>query len=181
MPCFKGYTVSWVTRAGTRDVEAYARASLRGELRLVDCLSERFCSQLEAHGSLRDGVIDPLEGAFQAARGRIIVDGSTGWPAALRVVEALIGDVDYFIVYYDLRRRGRRVRRGVRRRTLLVYYSPRRVAEVLVLSEGRRVTVESIIEWSRLASADGHEPVVAVVDSYGRATYYEARAARTIA
>ncbi len=145
------------------------------------CLEERTCRLMEEHGSLSGNIIDPLEAAYQAVKGKVAIDGETGWRAALRVAKDILGDLDLFLVYYDLRRRGRRVRRGVRRRTLIVAYTPSRRVEILVLSEGRRVRLSEIFEWSRLAAADGHEPVIAVVDSYGRATYYEARAAREIA
>jgi len=151
-----------------------------GELVIVECLVERTCRLMEAHGSLAGGRLEALEAAYQAARGRLEVEGVTGWPAAVRIVEELVGDFDLFLVYFDLRRRGRRVRRGVRPRTLVVEYTPARRVEVLVLSEGSRVPLSRVVEWSELAAADDREPVVAVVDAYGRATYYEARASKSV-
>ena len=150
-----------------------------GVVRLVECRSERICRLMEEHGSLRDGVLDPLEAAYQAARGRVYLGGATGWEAALSIVSSTGVPVDLFLVYYDLRRRGRRVRRGVRPGTLLVDYGGRKV-EILVLSEGVRVPLWRLASWSRLAAGDGYEPVVAVVDSYGRPTYYTARASTSL-
>jgi len=159
----------------------HVRARIAGDALVVEeCVVERTCRLMEAHGSLVGGVLDPLEAAYQAARGRLEVGGVAGWLAALTIVEELVGDFDLFIVYYDLRRRGRRVRRGVRPRTLVVEYTQARRAEVLVLSEGARVPLSRIVEWSELAAADDRDPVIAVVDSYGRATYYEARASRSV-
>lgn len=150
-----------------------------GGVRLVECRSERLCRLMEEHGSLRGGLVDPLEAAYQAVRGRVALGGATGWEAALRIVTAVGVSVDLFLVYYDLRRRGRRVRRGVRPGTLLVDYGSRRV-EVLVLSEGVRIPLWRLVSWSRLAAGDGYEPVVAIVDSYGRTTYYTARASTSL-
>jgi len=159
----------------------HVRARLEGGgLVLAECIVERTCRLMEAHGSLAGGRLDPLEAAYQAARGRLEVEGVVGWPAALLIIERLIGDFDLFLVYFDLRRRGRRVRRGVRPRTLVVEYTQSRKVEILVLSEGAHMPLSRIVEWSELAAADDREPVVAVVDSYGRTTYYEARASRSV-
>ncbi len=161
-------------------VDLYAR--ITGDiLRLVRCLSVRFCNQMRSAGSLKEDVIDPLEGAYQLARGRIKVENvPSGWIGALEVVYRLVSDVDLFIVYYDLRRRGRRVKRGLRPRTLIVEYSRSRILEVLVLSEGRYTSLMEIADWSKSAARDEHLPVIAIVDDYGIVTYYEARASNTI-
>lgn len=97
------------------------------------------------------------------------------WAGALRIISEQGVDLELFLVYYDLRRRGRKVRPGHRPRTLLLEERPGRVAEVLVLSEGRPVRASDIVEWSRLAVSDSHEPVLAIVDENGGITYYEAR------
>ncbi len=160
-----------------------AVAEIRDDgLFLRDCLSQRFCNQLVGAGSMSEGRIDPLEGAYQVAKGRLEVEGvDSGWVGALEVARRLLRDVDLFLVYYDLRRRGRRVRRGVRPRTLIVSYSGRRMLEVLVLSEGRPTSVRRIVEWSKAAAKDDYEPIIAVVDDYGIVTYYSARASSSLA
>lgn len=103
-----------------------------------------------------------------------------GWGAALDVIRSLGLDLELFIVYYDLVRRGRKVRPGVRPRTLLYEDGAGRTYEVLVLNEGNSVSVESLVEWSRRAAADSHEPIIAVVDESGGVTYYQSRAARSL-
>ena len=146
-------------------------------IKVVECYSERFCRQLRNAGSLKGDIVDPLEGAYQVARGRIIVEGiPEGWTGALKIIDKLLGDIDLFIVFHDLRRRGRKVRRGLRPRTLIVEYSKNRSLEVLVLSEGVRTSIRKLVEWSRASVRDGFYPVIAVVDDYGIITYYEARA-----
>ena len=145
-----------------------------GIVKLVECRSERMCKLMEEHGSLYQGYLDPLEAAYQAVRGRVLLGETSGWEAALKIISSTGVSVDLFLVYHDLRRRGRRVKRGMRPGTLLVDYGGRKV-EVLVLSEGVRVPLWKLFSWSRMASGDGYEPVVAVVDSYGRPTYYTAR------
>ncbi len=97
------------------------------------------------------------------------------WAEALGILGQSDVDFELFLVYYDLRRRGRRVRLGHRPRTLIFDVKPNRIAEVLVLSEGRPVKASDIVEWSRLAVSDSHEPVLAIVDEGGGITYYEAR------
>ncbi|MGC9209666.1 MAG: hypothetical protein ACP5FT_00100 [Acidilobus sp.] len=97
------------------------------------------------------------------------------WSQALAMIERSGLDFELFLVYYDLRRRGRRVSMGRRPRTLLIDEGSGRIMEVLVLSEGRPVKLSDIAEWSRLAVSESHEPVLAIVDENGGITYYEAR------
>ena len=112
---------------------------------------------------------DQLDELVRAARER------GDWSSVLRALESLGLDLELFIVYYDLRRRGKRVRLGVRPRTLIYEEPSGKLFEVLVLAAGARVSLKEIIEWSRRASADSHEPVIAVVDENGGVTYYESR------
>ncbi|MGC9072427.1 MAG: tRNA-intron endonuclease family protein [Acidilobus sp.] len=118
---------------------------------------------------MAEGQEEAYERAFSAVKDR------GDWPEALNTIGSLGLDFELFLVYYDLRRRGRRVALGRRPRTLLVEERPSRIAEVLVLSEGRPVKPSEIAEWSRLAVSDSHEPVLAIVDESGIITYYEAR------
>jgi len=154
-------------------VEAVVRVE-GGRIVLVECRGERACRELDSMEP------DPLEVAYRVVKGVIEVEGSgTGWSPAFLLLESLQVPVDLFLVFYDLRRRGRRVRRGVRPGTLLAEYGSRRF-EILVLSLGSRRRLESLLDWSRLATADDREPVIAVVDGYGSVTYYTARVTEAI-
>jgi len=154
-----------------------AEASVRvvdGRVVLAGCGSERACRGLDPDD------IDPLEVAYRVVKGVLEVEGrGSGWGPALSLLEAVGVPVDLFIVFYDLRRRGRRVRRGVRPGTLLVDLGGRRF-EILVLSLGVKRRLGGLLEWSRLAAADDREPVIAVVDGYGSVTYYTARTSDSI-
>ncbi len=154
----------------------------QGRVVISECVSTRFCNQLRSAGALRgDNEVNVLEAAYQLVRGRLGVRGyEQGWLGGLRLISDLIGDIDYFIVYYDLRRRGRRVRQGVRPRTLIVSRGGARDYEVLVLSEGTPTSFGYLSEWSRLSVRDGFTPVVAIVDGYGIVAYYEARSVSTL-
>jgi len=153
--------------------EAVVRAE-DGRVVVVECRVERACRELDPSSP------DPLEVAYRVVRGVVEVEGSgSGWSPALSLLESVGVPVDLFLVFYDLRRRGRRVRRGVRPGTLIAEYGSRRF-EILVLSLGSRRRVGSLLDWSRLAAADDREPVIAVVDGYGSVTYYTARAADAI-
>lgn len=152
-----------------------------GRVTVKECINSRLCSNLRGAGTMRDNEVDPLEAAYQLVKGRVTVEGlPQGWIGGIQLVNMLLGDPDLFIVYHDLRRRGRRVRRGVRGRTLIVQRGEGREMEVLVLSEGGETSFSEIAEWSRLAARDGYTPVVAVVDGYGVVTYYEARVASAL-
>jgi len=103
------------------------------------------------------------------------------WAKAIRLIEQLGLDLETFIVYYDLKKRGKKVTIGPRPRTLIYSLGPGRAAEVLILSEGTYVKPMDIVAWSERAVADAHEPVVAIVDETGGVTYYEARVIRGLA
>ena len=120
-----------------------------------------------------------MDAAYTAATGKSPCPGIEGWEGALRILELEGIWMPLFLVYYDLRKRGRRARRGVRPNTLVYSHGSRRI-EVLVLEEGDAVSVGSLLEWSRIASGDGHTPVVAIVDRNGGITYYETRALESL-
>jgi tRNA-intron endonuclease len=151
-----------------------------GGVRLVECVDRGFCASLAKSGYVRDpGYLEALEAAYQASIGAIVVDGETGWSKALDLVYRFSGNLALFIVYFDLRSRGRRVLRGLRRDTLIVK-TGRESLEVLVLEEGSEVRLEWLAEWAKAASGDGFGPVVAIVDRNGDVTYYEVRASLEI-
>jgi tRNA-intron endonuclease len=167
---------------GGAAVSTLIRLSLDGvSIKVAACIDEAFCESLRRAGYLsEDGTLDPLEAVYQVSRGRAELEGcGGGWSCAIQMMAVLEIDLDLFTVYRDLRRKGRRPRKGFRRKTLL-YEREGRIYEVLVLSEGYVETLRSIIEWSRQAAADDHVPIIAVVDRTGLVTYYEARASRSI-
>jgi tRNA splicing endonuclease len=146
-------------------------------VRLASCEDRGLCDRLRERGYLYEGgEIDPFEAMLQAVRGRLrLEDGSEGWPALLRILEALRVQLKMAIVYLDLRRRYPQVRRGPRKDTFIASGKSGRAIEVLVLEEGEEVTVAQLGLWSQAAASDGHEPVVAIVDRNGQVTYYQAR------
>jgi len=156
-------------------IKAYFRIAGKGRVVLEKCLDQEFCFNLLKSGYADiNGNLDVLEAAHLLALGRIAVDNKTGWEEALRVLSELGINISTFLVYHDLRKRGRRVKLGSRSGTLVVDMGSRRF-EVLILEEGKLMTLEELAEWSRSSIASGYEPVVAIVDMYGVITYYEAR------
>jgi len=156
-------------------IKAYFRIVSKGRVTLEKCLDQEFCFNLLKSGYTDiNGNLDALEAAHLLALGRIAIDNKTGWEEALRVLSELGINISTFLVYHDLRKRGRRVKLGSRSGTLVVDMGSRRF-EVLVLEEGKLMTLEELAEWSRSSIASGYEPVVAIVDMYGVITYYEAR------
>ncbi|BAA79661.1 hypothetical protein APE_0685 [Aeropyrum pernix K1] len=158
--------------------KAAARLGVEGVF-VEECFDGSYCRNLERIGYLRKGRLEPLEAAYQASRGMLCMGETRGWAAAVEVIAGLGLSLDTALVYFDLRRKGRKPLVGVRRGTL-VYEHGGRVYEVLVLSEGYPLKIGSLVEWSRGASMDNHSPIVAIVDRTGLITYYEARAVRSI-
>ncbi len=152
----------------------------KGKVTVEECLEKRICRVLEARGYLSGRILDPLEAAFMVSRcvAEVATKGC-GWFEALSVVEEAGLPLAMFFVYYDLRKRGRIVRRGIRRGTLIVDTGGSRPLEVRVLRGGSPISIGDLIEWSRIAAGDGKEPVIAVVDGHGDVTYYTARAVRS--
>jgi tRNA splicing endonuclease len=153
-----------------------------GAVKLVECQSTKFCELLQERGYLTGDVLDPLEAAYQASRGKVLLrDGSGGWQAFLRILEYSNVSLKIAIVYRILRSRFPEVRPWVRRSTLLARRrGESRSLEVLVLEEGESISIGGLIEWSEAAVKDGHDPVVAIVDRNGQATFYEARSVSQI-
>ncbi len=145
-------------------------------VRVLKCLDREQCGSWARSGYLkRPNYLDALEAAYQASSNAIIVDGDTGWRKAMEILYRFSESLAMFIVYLDLRSRGRRVIRGVRKDTLIVKMG-KESFEILVLEEGSEVELEWLAEWSRIASGDGFNPIVAIVDRNGDVTYYELRA-----
>ncbi len=144
------------------------------------CLDRETCSYWRRWGYFKNQkYLDVLEAAYQATVRSLIIDGGTGWEKALELLYRYSEDLAVFIVYHDLRQRGRRVLRGIRKGTLIVKTGGRDL-EVLILEEGTTIKLEWLAEWSRIASGDGFNPIVAIVDRNGDVTYYEIRASHEI-
>ncbi len=146
-----------------------------------ECFDRSFCESLKSRGLITDNFLDVLEASYLIAKCIVSVGSECGWVVALDLISRVSPvDMDLFFVYYDLRKRGRIVTRGFRPGTLIMRKGSKgRPVEILVLREGVLVELEDIVEWSRLASGDGMDPVVAIVDGHGNVTYYEARAVRS--
>ncbi len=160
-------------------VKAYLRV-VEGKFVVEKCLDQEFCSNLLRAGLMdSNGNIELLEALHLLASAKVALEGRTGWEEALKYASMFNIRLSLLLVYHDLRRRGRRVRLGLRPNTLVLNLKSRKV-EILVLEEGNPMTLEDLAEWSRSAIASGYEPVVAIVDKYGVVTYYEARATHNI-
>ncbi len=141
-----------------------------GKLRVSECLSQRLCNKLEEYGKLREGYIDPYEAGFLVYKGIAEFDGRIGEEA----FEKIIGFIDDFLmfqVYLDLRKRGKRVTRGPRKRSLLLIEGSH-IYEVHVMSEGETITPHDLAELSKYSLANARTPIAAIVDSTGIITYY---------
>ncbi len=151
-----------------------ARATIEdGLVKITECIERDLCKTLTAYGYIRDGYLEPLEAAYQASKGNLSINGSEKWSAVFHILDGCSIKISVFIVYIDLRNRGRRVYRGLRHGTL--YVKMGKGLEILVLEEGTPVTLRRLMDWSRQVVADGFEPIIAVVDRNGGVTYYEAR------
>lgn len=157
-------------------VKAYLKLVDRSGFKLEKCLDQEFCANLLRMGFADlKGNVEILEALDLLATGKVAIEGRTGWDEALRYASMLGVKLSLFLVYHDLRRRGRKAKLGSRPNTLILNLGSRKT-EILVLEEGTPMTLENLAEWSRSAISSGYEPVVAVVDKYGVITYYEARA-----
>ncbi|UXD22141.1 hypothetical protein IPA_02075 [Ignicoccus pacificus DSM 13166] len=79
-----------------------------------------------------------------------------------------------FTVYYDLRKRKRKVIPEVRREgTLLEIRRNKWWAEYLVLEEGVEITIDELLSWVEDVRANDLNSIVAIVDRNGSVTYYE--------
>ncbi|WP_292320485.1 hypothetical protein [Caldisphaera sp.] len=147
----------------------------KGKISVKACNNKDFCEQLEKNGLMVNNYISSLEGSYLVAIERANMNGQTSWKKALEIIKYYKIPLNIFLVYFDLRRRGRRVWEGSRDNTLISETANLKKFEVLVLGEGNSITTSQIAEWSNLAVADSHIPVIAIVDKNGEITYYESR------
>ncbi|MFP3144223.1 MAG: hypothetical protein RXQ93_04300 [Caldisphaera sp.] len=146
-----------------------------GKVVIRTCNNKDFCDQLEKNGLIINNRLNILESLYLIAIERANINGKTGWENALEIIKYYKIPLNLFLVYFDLRKRGRRVWEGSRDNTLISETPNLKKFEVLVLGEGDLITTFQITEWSELAVADSHIPVIAIVDKNGEITYYESR------
>jgi tRNA-intron endonuclease len=162
------------------EVKAHLKVTDEGKVVIEKCLDQEFCANLVRIGvaDLR-GNVELLEALHLLATRRIAIEGKTGWEKALKYARKFNIKLSLFMVYHDLRKKGRKAKLGTRPGTLILNIGSRRT-EILVLEEGVLMTLEDLAEWSRSSMSSGYEPVIAIVDRYGVITYYEARAVNSI-
>lgn len=141
---------------------------------IVECIDRNLCESLRVDGYIKGNEISPLEALYQATRSTVQIEEKSGWDAALRALEALGISLGLFLVYQDLRRRGKRVRPGFRENAL-VFERDDRLVEVIVLEEGKKIRVERLVEKIREIQASGREVNIAIVDESGTISYYHGR------
>lgn len=168
---------------GERELEKLKLVLDKGRLRVVNCREAKsLCSSLLKSGFMsEDHYVDALEALYQTALENAVYEGRDGWRAVVELLKILDIELSLFLVYYDLRKKGRRVKTSPYPRSDLVLEgSSGRIAELLVLEAGERVKLRDIAEWARLVQASSHVPVVAIVDELGAITYYEVSALTTL-
>jgi tRNA-intron endonuclease len=162
------------------EVKAHLKIVNENKIAIEKCLDQEFCANLVRMGFADiKGNVELLETLYLLASHKITIEGKTGWEEALKYAMRFNVKLSLFMVYHDLRKRGRKVRLGTRPNTLILNLGSRRT-EILVLEEGVLMTLEDLAEWSRSSMSSGYEPVIAIVDRYGVITYYEARAVYSI-
>ncbi|MGC8566164.1 MAG: SEN2-like domain-containing protein [Caldisphaera sp.] len=142
---------------------------------IKECFIKDYCKQLEKYNIINDNRIDELEGIYLITIDKATINQKSGWSEAIELLRKMNLELHYYIVYYDLRKRGRRVWKGIRESTLIAEMPNQRKLEVLILKEGNEINPIKIANWSELAVADAHTPIVAIVDKNGEVTYYESR------
>ena len=77
-----------------------------------------------------------------------------------------------FAVYYDLRKRGRKVRPGITESDLIIENKSTSM-RIFVTEENTQLQLKTVMEWIEDSLRKGYKPYIAVVDMYGDVTYYE--------
>ncbi len=77
-----------------------------------------------------------------------------------------------FVVYLDLRKKGRLVHGGLSESTLSFTLRGEKI-EVLPVIEGFRVRLDGILRFTEMCRRNERKGVVAIVDKHGEVTYYE--------
>uniref|UniRef100_A0A7J3ZL91 tRNA intron endonuclease catalytic domain-containing protein n=1 Tax=Fervidicoccus fontis TaxID=683846 RepID=A0A7J3ZL91_9CREN len=77
-----------------------------------------------------------------------------------------------FSVYYDLKERGRVVKRGPHKEGFTLYRGDKPVANVFVLEETVQFKISKIIEWLDYSRRQQRDLIIAIVDKHGDTSYY---------
>lgn len=121
-------------------------------------------------------VVDFIEAAYILQSTKGIVIDSSGNPLDLKTlfIKYSRKSIDWakFSVYYDLRKRGRKVKIGFTENDLIVEYGNERML-IFVTEENIGITVNKLLEWVKYSFSKGFKPLLAVVDMHGDITYYE--------
>ncbi|MEM0340565.1 MAG: hypothetical protein QXN05_00090 [Acidilobaceae archaeon] len=146
-----------------------------GTLRAVNCEeAANICSSLRESNLMGpDYTLDKLEALYQLALGNSVYENEIGWNAVTKLLNKINVKLSVFLVYHDLRRKGRPVRTSPYPRSNLMLERSGKKIEILVLEAGSKVRLGDLVEWARLVQASNHTPVLAVVDELGVITYYE--------
>lgn len=145
------------------------------KLVIRNCINKDFCDQLIKTYVIINNSINVLEASYLIAIEKASINSKAGWEEALELIKRYEIPLQLFLVYYDLRKRGRRVWEGARSNTLISETTNLKRIEVLVLKEGDLINAYDIANWSELAVSDSHIPIIAIVDKNGDITYYESR------
>ena len=119
--------------------------------------------------------LHPVEAAYLLYTGRLRLVDEAGREVSFAELFRRIQDGNLwilFIVYTDLRKRGRKVRIGFKPNTLYIDRGSETI-EMLVLEENTYVSPQEVIEFVNSAVNKGYRPMIAIVDMYGDITYYD--------
>lgn len=124
-------------------------------------------------------VLEPVEAVYLVYNGRLKVKCDDEVLECSRLLE-ILKQYDpqlwiKFSVYYDLRRRGRIVKPGPSRNSLLMFKGKSKPSKyiVYVVEETVMMELSNLIEWIDMASRMDKDVLLAVVDKHGDITYYE--------
>ena len=124
-------------------------------------------------------VLEPVEALYLAYTGRLKVKHGDEVLECNKLLE-IFKERDphvwvVFSVYYDLRRRGRVVKPGPARNSLLMFKGKNKPSKyiVYVVEETVMMKLSDLVEWIDMGSRMDKDVLLAVVDKHGDITYYE--------
>ncbi len=119
--------------------------------------------------------LSPIEVIYLVYLGyKVYIKGSTK-PISFNEVMSIVDDRELwvkFVVYYDLKKRGRRVRVRSERGFTFIDPQTKEDVEVVVMEESRKLKVEEIVELIEKYSKMGKQLLLAIADRHGDVTYY---------
>jgi len=119
--------------------------------------------------------LSPVEVLYLIYLGyKVYIEGSTK-PMSFNEVMSIVDDRELwvkFVVYYDLKKRGRKVRVRSERGFTFVDPQTKEDVEVVVMEESRKLKVGEIVELIEKYSKMGKQLLLAIADRHGDVTYY---------